>query len=179
MLTDPRNDQVRYIGKTNFPERRLSGHFKNKKNHTHKIHWLNELKQQNLKPKFVVIDEVLEKDFKFWEQHYISLYRSWGFNLTNVTIGGEGGDTISKHPNRHIIVKKISDAHKGRKQDSEWKINRAATQIGAKRSKLSCKRISDAQKALPDKICVYCNRTVSFGAYNLWHGERCKERTKQ
>ena len=35
-----------------------------------------------------IIDEV--EDWKFWEKHYISLYRSWGFELENKNDGGGG-----------------------------------------------------------------------------------------
>jgi len=37
-----------------------------------------------------VIDEVLTSEYKFWEKHYISLYKSWGFKLENKNKGGGG-----------------------------------------------------------------------------------------
>jgi hypothetical protein len=36
------------------------------------------------------IDEIPSKEWKFWEKHYISLFRSWGFDLENKNNGGGG-----------------------------------------------------------------------------------------
>jgi len=36
------------------------------------------------------IDEIFSKEWKFWEQYYISLFRSWGFVLENKNNGGGG-----------------------------------------------------------------------------------------
>lgn len=64
-----------YIGKTKNPVNiRLNSH--------------NYLKEKGLK--INVIDEVNSSEWKFWEKHYISLFRSWGFNLENKNEGGNG-----------------------------------------------------------------------------------------
>lgn len=36
------------------------------------------------------LDYINEEDWKFWEKHYISLYKSWGFILLNENDGGGG-----------------------------------------------------------------------------------------
>lgn len=89
ILVDPRDDKVRYIGKSNNPKKRLEGHLGDKKK-THKCNWIKSLTTLNLRPIIETIDEVLESEWQFWEVHYISLYKSWGFDLTNSTKGGEG-----------------------------------------------------------------------------------------
>lgn len=38
----------------------------------------------------VSVDEVPDQEWKFWEKHYISLFRSWGFKLENRNKGGNG-----------------------------------------------------------------------------------------
>jgi len=91
-LVDPRTNEIRYIGQTKQNlNRRLTRHIidANRKK-THKDCWIFNLKQKNVKPIIELIDEVNENDWSFWEQHYISLYKYWGFDLTNHTIGGEG-----------------------------------------------------------------------------------------
>lgn len=40
------------------------------------------------------LDQVPEEEWEFWEKHYVSLFRSWGFNLVN---GNEGGGGPSYH----------------------------------------------------------------------------------
>jgi hypothetical protein len=47
------------------------------------------------------IDRVSDNDWKFWECHYIGLFKSWGFSLTNKNAGGGGStkqslETINK-----------------------------------------------------------------------------------
>lgn len=93
ILWDPRDNGKCYIGKSNDPHKRFStGHmYKKLWNTKSKKHsWLKSLSNKNLKPILEVIDQVELSDWEFWEQHYICLYKSWGFNLTNGTAGGGG-----------------------------------------------------------------------------------------
>lgn len=64
-----------YVGKTNNIIRRLNHHKKN-------------LNLENIT--LSVIDEVEENEWRFWESHYISLFKSWGFILENKNNGGGG-----------------------------------------------------------------------------------------
>lgn len=54
-----------------------------------------------------VIDEVEDNEWKFWEEYYISLFKSWGFKLENKNNGGGGSIIGLKRPG-------TSKAHKGR-----------------------------------------------------------------
>ena len=91
-LKDPRDNQIKYIGKANNIDTRLYTHTVNCNlvKNTPKIQWIKSLKDKGLKPIIEEIDCVLKSEWQFWEKHYISLYKSWGFNLLNKTIGGEG-----------------------------------------------------------------------------------------
>lgn len=51
-----------------------------------------------IKPEIILIDRVPHSEWQFWEKHYISLYRSWGFKLTNLTDGGDGAAGCKKNP---------------------------------------------------------------------------------
>lgn len=88
-LSDPETGKVRYIGKTCNLNSRFANHIQRKTTHSHKSCWIQSLKKKGLFPIIEVIDEVGE-DWEFWESYYISLYKSWGFNLTNLTSGGIG-----------------------------------------------------------------------------------------
>ena len=44
---------------------------------------------------------VPEREWEFWEEHYIWLYRSYGFKLTNLTFGGDG----MSNPSQETIEK--------------------------------------------------------------------------
>lgn len=84
-LTDPRDNTVRYIGKTNNVNKRLSEHIKESGN-TYKINWINNLSKQNLKPSIQIIDTATELTWKIKEQYWIGMFP----DLTNLTSGGEG-----------------------------------------------------------------------------------------
>ena len=60
----------------------------------------------------------------FWEMHYISLYKSWGFDLKNGTIGGEGGTGL-KHTEetkmKMSLMRKGKQLSLGRKHSDETK----------------------------------------------------------
>lgn len=96
---------IRYIGKANDVGKRFVSHLSrvdeciSKKNS-----WIKSLVKEGNIPIINIIDEVDIEEWQFWESHYIFLYRSYGFKLTNLTFGG-GGLT---NPTQEI-KKKISD----------------------------------------------------------------------
>lgn len=90
-LSDPRNDQVRYIGKANNPEDRYTNHFNSARDkNTHKRNWINNIRKDGLRPELIIIDEVPKNEWIYWEKFYISLFKTWGFDLVNYTGGGDG-----------------------------------------------------------------------------------------
>lgn len=102
-LSDPNTGLVRYVGKTDNLKRRYNEHFKNARLcKTHVQCWIHGLRNKGERPEMDCIDTVLMGEFKFWEQYYISLYKSWGFDLTNLTIGGDGEKMLQ------IVKDKIS-----------------------------------------------------------------------
>ena len=88
ILLCPASQQVRYVGKTVNPRKRYNNHISPDNNY-YVSRWIKKLKSKGLKPIFEIIDEITE-NWEFWEQHYISLFKSWGYKLTNLTNGGEG-----------------------------------------------------------------------------------------
>ncbi len=39
--------------------------------------------------KIDIVDEIPESEWQFWEIHYISLFKCWGFKLYNISEGGD------------------------------------------------------------------------------------------
>jgi group I intron endonuclease len=121
ILWDPRNNGKCYIGQAiNSLKRYKYGHLSSYslKAKTLKNSWLKSLLAQGLDPVLEILDEVPESEWPFWERYYISLYKSWGFNLMNGTLGGDGigKGTLSgdKNPSkRPEIRKKLSEANLG------------------------------------------------------------------
>jgi group I intron endonuclease len=65
--------------------------------------------------------EHLDLSEKYWILYYNSTNRNIGYNIA---IGGSGGDTISNHPDREEICKKISNSSVGRKP---WNYGKSKT----------------------------------------------------
>lgn len=85
-----------YVGKTkNSPKKREREH-------------KNKLQNKNII--LEILDEVPDQEWKFWEKHYISLFRSWGFKLENRNDGGGGSTSRSEE-----MKNKLSQQRKGKK----------------------------------------------------------------
>ncbi len=90
-LSDPRTNEVRYVGKTNNPEQRRKAHgVLSREVKSRKKNWIKQLKRLDLRPVFEIIDEVPESEWHKWEKYWIQQFIVWGFRLTNHTAGGDG-----------------------------------------------------------------------------------------
>lgn len=104
---------IRYIGKANNLSQRFTSHLKRVNECTSKKNsWIKSLLRKGEFPIMNLIDEVSIKDWQFWESHYIFLYRSFGFDLTNLTFGGDGLSNPSeevKYKISNSLKKKYSE----------------------------------------------------------------------
>jgi len=92
-LKDPETGKIRYIGKSNNPQKRFGGHYNEArlgKEKNHKCDWIISLAKRGLKPELEILDEVPFPEWKFWETEYIRVFKIIGMKLVNLTIGGEG-----------------------------------------------------------------------------------------
>ncbi len=84
---------VRFVGKTKNLKNRLYKHIFNAKQNggeNKRCSWIKSLLNKNELPIIDVIDEVDITEWSFWEQFWISQFKTWGFKLVNSTNGGEG-----------------------------------------------------------------------------------------
>lgn len=137
VLLDPRNNQVRYVGKTiHSIQDRLQHHINEAKRgkHSHKCNWIRSLLQKGLLPTIEVIDRISEKDFEFFEKRYIKLYKSFGARLTNLTNGGQGlsGHIFAKKHREELsrINKGVLNPQYGKKQSKETLLKRSKAMKG-------------------------------------------------
>jgi len=90
-LKDPRTNIIRYVGKANDPYVRYRHHLiKCRDKNTHKRNWINNLRNQNLKPILEILEEVPIDKWKEYEKMYIKKYSDEGCDLMNYTDGGDG-----------------------------------------------------------------------------------------
>lgn len=126
LLSDPITNQIRYVGKTTNPHSRYYEHTRpGNVNHiiTHKNCWIKSLRAKGLKPILEVIDIVSEAEWQFWEEYWICQIKAWGFDLTNMTLGGEGALGVSKKNSfKHTeeAKAKIAAKNKAIKKTPEW-----------------------------------------------------------
>lgn len=137
---------VRYIGKSDAPEKRLKSHMQKAKHlKTYKDKWMCS---RDKEPILKVLEEV---PFELWqerEMYWIRHYRSIGARLTNGDNGGVGG--IGRKPSAETRAK-MSAAATGKKKSPESiakLIERNRKQIVSPATRA---KISQAVKSLPDE----------------------------
>ena len=101
------DDDIRYIGKSDNPNKRLNEHIKydyNKKSYKH--NWVCKMLRENKEIKFKILEVV---PYNIWEEreiYWIHKFRS--SKLTNKTIGGEGKkyhESLTKNKSLKITTK--------------------------------------------------------------------------
>jgi len=114
-LLDPLTNKIRYVGKANNINSRLYQHLRDNAR-THKVSWIKSL--NGIKPVLILLDEIEEDEWEFWEIYWISQCKTWGFDLVNHSNGGQGV-LGTKHTLEH--KNKISNSNKGKKHSEESK----------------------------------------------------------
>lgn len=106
ILSHPITFEVKYVGKTVNPKKRLNQHLY-PDNELYISRWTRKLMKEGLKPLFTIIEECDDTKWQEREMFYIADYRSKGVQLANLSIGGDGnhgntawnkGKTGYKHP---------------------------------------------------------------------------------
>ncbi len=101
VLRDPRNNQIRYVGKTiQKINDRLTSHIRGAKreNNSHKNRWILQIIRDGYIPIIEKIEDVNENNWQEREKYWIVKYHEDGCKLVNETDGGEGlhGHKFSK-----------------------------------------------------------------------------------
>ena len=157
-LIDPNTKELRYVGYTSHPEKRLNQHYSKQKLKavTHKNSWIKSLKDQ--KPEMIIIEEYASaKELSESEIEMIEYFRFIGCNLTNTTKGGEGGATFGHKGKRHTkeTKLKISIAGIGRVMSKTTKIKKSIAMKGKTFShKGKTWKVIDGKRIWINKDCM-------------------------
>lgn len=114
-LSDTLTNQIRYVGKTTNISRRLRRHVSERFLHdSYKDRWVRKILDEGGQIDIFIIDEVSNHNWIFWEQHYISYFKSIGANLTNGTIGGDEPPSTKGRKHTQKSKQKMSQTKKGK-----------------------------------------------------------------
>lgn len=139
-LWDPRNGELRYVGKSENLVSRMRHHLGDKRR-THKTHWLGVLKMLGLRPVVEIIDETDLDSWEECEKYWISYFKSIGTRLTNCAEGGRGGRTGPGRPMSEEAKRKLSEGRMGHHWNRGWH-----------HSDETRKRLSEMKLATSDQI---------------------------
>lgn len=108
-LQHPVTKEIKYIGKTISPKRRLKQHIneaKTSKKKRYVLNWIISLLNQGLKPEMIIVEECNKDNWQEKEIYWISYYKPLT-NLCNISTGGLGGFGIKNYSDIEI-QKRIS-----------------------------------------------------------------------
>lgn len=132
-LRHPETSEIRYIGKTNNPKKRLECHVypQKKRQNLYSHKWVKSLIKQGLFPVMNILEEGVGLGWQSREIYWIKHYRDLGYRLTNLTDGGDGSNGWRPTKEQREAM---SRARKGRKQSPESIAKTRAAITGRKKS---------------------------------------------
>ena len=93
VLKDPRDYQIKYVGKTSDINRRRKEHNQIHRNRKSKKNsWVTHLIKNGMQPIMEVLEECKESEWIDREKYWIQYYKKLGFDLKNMTLGGESNN---------------------------------------------------------------------------------------
>ena len=145
-LCHPHTNEIRYVGKARDLNKRYSQHLHKSSlsKPSYKNFWVLSLLSKGLFPKMIVLDCVANTEEDNAEKYWIDELKDVGCSLTNLTLGGDGGDTCITDERKTIRSQKISNALSGNPKSFEHRkalsISKSGKQIHTEHHKEELKR---------------------------------------
>lgn len=148
-LTDPRTDEIRYIGKSVHGLARARSHLEPKRiatdSNLHKARWLRSLVGSGLRAGIVVLQECADDAaLLVAEREWIARGRASGWQLTNLTDGGDGAAGYCPPPETRA---RMSAAQRRRVRPPSLGEKVRASKLGKPRPDLTARNNTDAGRA--------------------------------
>jgi len=172
-LVDPRNEDVRYIGKTGNLEKRLRAHLRADPSEKSPLKnaWINQLKSLGLKPKQQILEQCSVDNWQERERYWQLFYEGLHAPLTNLRVCGEGRSyyscTDEFREKMKVINREINSRPEVKKQaslvlsrlwaDPEFRAKMMASRPVRKLSETQIAKMRESQKA------AHLRRAVAFG----------------
>lgn len=201
-LLDPITNKIRYIGKTKSSLKyRLAQHITDSLNNgtnTHKKAWIKGLLLKGGVPIIEELEIVTDDNWKLCEQYWILQFKNWGFDLTNMTDGGDGNqnqvmslesrlkiaNSLKNKPRPQDVKDKIRQSHLGKIVKESTKEKLRIYNLGKKQSeKTKSKRYKAVYliSSTGEIIKEYSSLEDAAQAHNCRRGQIsnvCRGRTK-
>lgn len=109
-LVDPRNNKLKYVGKSKSPVDRFSAHILEAKKgiKSYKNNWIKGLLNYDFLPLLIILDETDEEKANLLEKYWIKKSKEEGCTLVNMTDGGDGGPTFQGRKHTKETIEKMS-----------------------------------------------------------------------
>lgn len=144
-LHDPRDNAVKYVGKTVNLKTRMRKYRQpcNRKSQAYLNAWITGLERIGLFPMVSVLEVCEGQSWVEAERRWIAYYRASGAELCNLSSGGEGeaGRVVSADTRA-----KLSRINTGKVQTSEAKARQIAAQMGRKNSPETRRKLREANR---------------------------------
>lgn len=156
-------EKIRYIGKTKFITKRYNSHINESKyKRTYKEKWINNVLLNNGKIVMEILDICNDDISDEIESYWIYQIKCWGFDLVNLTLGGDGGSPMlgKKHSDKTKIKmsqtaknqdRKIGGWNKGLKMSEDFRKKISETSKGRITTDDTRKKISESLKGIKRK----------------------------
>jgi len=105
-LVDPRNDEIRYIGKSIDIERRYASHLGDKTSNTGKVAWIGRLAEAGMVPDIKILETANEINWATRESWWIKHGLDKNWRLFNISMGGEGGSIFQLPESLYWVLPK-------------------------------------------------------------------------
>lgn len=148
-LVDPRDNAIRYIGKTVNPVNRLGTHicFARKGEHTYRAHWILGLLNNDLRPTLTILESGLTvENVDDRERFWIAKGKDENWPLTNMTDGGDGWMEAGSE-----AAHKISAANKGKAKPPITDEHRQNLSLAHKGKRLTAEQIAKRSETVRSK----------------------------
>ena len=167
VILDPNREFHGYIGKADEPERRFKSHLSKTRNGSkYYVHrWIRKIWKTGKQPTMIIQHwDVKMESWEKLEKQTIKLYKVLGWNLKNISGGGQGSTGMLGRKHTKETKIKISESHKGKKLSEETKQKLRMINLGKKLSeetKLKMKGRIPWNKGLKFKKTLKTIRRIS------------------
>ena len=162
---------IRYIGKADNPNKRLSAHLLTSKTlKTHRDKWINHELQKGNKIELKVLLCKAGNEIYNWEKELIKFYKALGAKLVNGNDGGLGGINPSKEIREKIRQSKIGNTWNiGKSHSKETREKVSKAHLGKpKHTEKSKQKLKEINLNRPYRPNIKCRNLTEKQILDVW-----------